>query len=63
MRVYVPSKEEDVINEILKDLYMLKKAIDYNTGAIENRIHMVDEIRNKVRTLLEEEKEGKGSGS
>lgn len=63
MRVYVPSKEEDVINEILKDLYMLKKAIDYNTGAIENRIRMVDEIRNKVRTLLEEEKEGKGSGS
>ena len=57
MRVYVPSKEEDVINEILKDLYMLKKAIDYNTGAVESRVRMVDNVRDKVKTLLEQEEE------
>ncbi len=55
MRVYVPNKEEDVINEVLKDLYMLKKAIDYNTGTPDSRIGMVDQIRDKLRTLLQDE--------
>ena len=26
MRVYVPSKQEDVITEVLKDLYLLKQS-------------------------------------
>ncbi len=56
MRVYVPDKKEGVINEILHDLYMLKKAIDYGSGTEDSRISMVDRIRDKVKTLLSENK-------
>ena len=54
MRVFVPDKKQGVINEVLKDLYMLKKAIDYDSGSIDSRCSMVDGIRDKLRGLLEE---------
>ena len=57
MRVYVPNKEEGVISEVLKDLYMLKKAIDYGSGTADSRIAMADSIRDKLKVLLKEEKE------
>ena len=57
MRVYVPDKKEGVINEVLKDLYMLKKAIDYDSGTADSRIAMADGIRDKLKVLLKEEKE------
>jgi len=53
MRVYVPDKREGVLNEALKELYMLKKAIDYATGTVDSRMSMVDNIRDKLKTLLE----------
>ena len=52
MRVYVPDKNESVINEVLKDLYMLKKAIDYDSGTADSRIAMTDNIRDKLKSLL-----------
>jgi hypothetical protein len=54
MRVFVPDKKQGVINEVLKDLYMLKKAIDYDSGTIDSRCNMVDNIRDKLRDLLEQ---------
>ena len=57
MIVYVPDKKEGVINEVLKDLYMLKKAIDYGSGTADSRIAMADSIRDKLKVLLKEEKE------
>ena len=57
MRVYIPSKKESLINEVLKDLYMLKKAIDYGSGTADSRIAMADGIRDKLKVLLKEEKE------
>jgi len=57
MRIYVPDKKENVINEVLKDLYMLKKAIDYGSGTADSRIAMTDSIRDKLKTLLTEELE------
>ena len=54
MRVFVPDKRQDVLNEVLKDLYMLKKAIDYDSGTADSRCGMVDSIRDKLRDLLEE---------
>jgi len=54
MRVYVPNKKESVINEVLKDLYMLKKAIDYGSGTADSRIAMTDNIRDKLKSLLDE---------
>tara|TARA_R100000008_G_scaffold27625_1_gene15322 strand:+ start:256 stop:438 length:183 start_codon:yes stop_codon:yes gene_type:complete len=58
MRVYVPDKKEGVINEVLQELYMLKKAIDYGSGTPDSRIGMIDRIRDKLRTLLTEKKQG-----
>jgi len=54
MKVYVPNKKANVISEVMQDLYMLKKAIDYESGTVDNRINMVDRIRDKLRVLLEE---------
>jgi len=58
MRVYVPDKKEHVINEVLQELYMLKKAIDYGSGTPDSRIGMIDRIRDKLKTLLSKEKAG-----
>jgi hypothetical protein len=61
MRIYVPDKKESVINEVLKDLYMLKKAIDYGSGTADSRIAMTDNIRDKLKKLLAEvEKQTEG---
>ena len=57
MRVYVPDKKEGVINEVLQELYMLKKAIDYGSGTPDSRIGMIDNVRDKLKTLLNEWKE------
>jgi len=54
MRIYVPDKKESVINEVLKDLYLLKKAIDYGSGTADSRIAMADNIRDKLKVLLTE---------
>ena len=54
MKVYVPDKKVNVVNEVMQDLYMLKKAIDYNSGTPDNRMSMVDGIRDKLRVLLTE---------
>ena len=57
MRVYVPDKEENVISEVLQDLYMLKKAIDYDSGTPDSRMASVDSIRDKLKSLLKEKKQ------
>ena len=58
MRVYVPDKNENVINEVLQELYMLKKAIDYGSGTPDSRIGMIDKIRDKLKSLLVKKKQG-----
>jgi len=60
MKIYVPDKKEGVINEVLQELYMLKKAIDYGSGTADSRIGMVDRVRDKLKTLLAENKKGEG---
>ena len=57
MRVYVPDKKENVINEVLQELYMLKKAIDYGSGTPDSRMGMIDRVRDKLKALLKEAKE------
>ena len=59
MRVYVPDKREHVIADVLQELYMLKKAIDYGSGTPDSRIGMVDKIRDRLQALLKEYKEAK----
>ena len=55
MRVYVPSKQEDVIAEVLKDLYLLKQSIEHAASTSEARAAAVDKIRDKLKELLQKE--------
>ena len=55
MRVYVPDKKYNTINEVLKELYLLRQSIDYQSGTVDSRLALVDKIRAKIQTLIEEE--------
>ena len=55
MRVYIPDKKDAVINEALKDLYLLRQAVDFESGNVDSRLKMIDSIRSKLRRLVEEE--------
>ena len=56
MRVYVPDKRENTINEVLKELYLLRQSIDFQVSTVDSRLAMIDKIRNQLKTLLEEQK-------
>tara|TARA_R110002074_G_scaffold349552_3_gene520105 strand:- start:24 stop:209 length:186 start_codon:yes stop_codon:yes gene_type:complete len=55
IRVFVPDKREAMLNEVLKDLYLLRQSIDYQSGTADSRLKMVDSIRSRLRTLLDKE--------
>ena len=55
IREFVPDKREAVLNEVLKELYLLRQSIDYQSGTADSRLKMVDKIRSKLRTLIEKE--------
>jgi DNA polymerase sigma len=54
MRVYVPDKRENTINEILKELYLLRQSVDFQSSTVDSRLAMIDKIRNQLKILLEE---------
>ena len=53
-RVYVPDKRNTIIKEVLKDLYLLKQAINYQSGTADSRLNMVDNIRDKLKMSIVE---------
>tara|TARA_R110000824_G_scaffold187995_2_gene369318 strand:+ start:4634 stop:4819 length:186 start_codon:yes stop_codon:yes gene_type:complete len=59
LRVFVPDKRDTAINEALKELYLLRQAIDYQSGTAGTRLSMVDKIRSKLRSLLDEDSQEK----
>ena len=54
MRVYVPDKREGLINDVLKDLYLLRQSIDFDSCTTDSKLKMIDKIRNQLKSLLEE---------
>ncbi len=54
MRVYVPDRHEKVINEILKDLYLLKQTIEHQSGTVRYQSDLVEKIRTRLYNMLEE---------
>jgi len=52
MRVYVPDKSDAVINEVLKELYLLRQSIEHEAGSVKSRLKSVDKIRNALQDLL-----------
>ena len=53
MRVYVPDPKDEVIREVLKELYLLRQAIDFQSGTPDSRIKLVNTIRAKLSGLIE----------
>ncbi len=53
MRVYVPDKRDKVITEVLKELYLLRQSVDFQSGTPDSRIKLIDSIRGKLLDLTE----------
>jgi hypothetical protein len=49
--VYVPDKRENLVQEALSDLYLLRQAVDYQSGTTDSRLSMIDKIRNKLQRV------------
>ena len=53
MKVYDPRKESKILREVLKDLYLLKQAIEHQSGTPESRIKMLDKINQKIKSVVD----------
>jgi len=62
MRVYEPNKDVDLLNDVLKELYLIRIAVDHQSLNVSNIIKMIDQTRDKVRTVvkIKEQKDGRG---
>jgi len=57
VRIYVPDKKEGIISEALKELYLLRQSIDFDSCTAASKLNMVDKIRMLVQSLEQELKE------
>ena len=62
MRVYEPNKDVDLLNDVLKELYLIRMAVDHQSSNVTNVLKMIDVARDKVRSVIDtkEEKNGRG---
>ena len=62
MRVYEPNKDVDLLNDVLKELYLIRMAVDHQSLNVSNIIKMIDQTRDKVRSVvkIKEQKDGRG---
>ena len=52
MRVYEPNKDIDVLNDVLKELYLIRMAVDHQSSNVTNVLKMIDQARDKVRSVI-----------
>ena len=57
LRVYIPNKRDEIINEVLSDLYLLKQAVELQATKVSSRLDLIDKIRVKLKQVLEVEDE------
>ena len=53
MRVYIPNKRDEIINEVLSDLYLLKQAVELQATKVSSRLNLIEKIREKLQQVLE----------
>ena len=53
MRVYIPNKRDEIINEVLTDLYLLKQAVELQATKVSSRLDLIEKIREKLQQVLE----------
>ena len=52
MRVYEPNKDIDILNDVLKELYLIRMAVDHQSSNVTNVLKMIDQARDKVRSVI-----------
>jgi len=52
MKVYEPRKDVALLEEALKELYLLRQAIDHQGGTVDSRLKIADQLRNKIQAAL-----------
>jgi hypothetical protein len=62
MRVYEPNKDVDLLNDVLKELYLIRMAVDHQSSNVTNVLKMIDVARDKIRSVIDikEQKNGRG---
>ena len=53
MRVYIPNKRDEIINEVLSDLYLLKQAVELQATKVSSRLDLIEKIKEKLQQVLE----------
>ena len=53
MRVYIPNKRDEIINEVLRDLYLLKQAVELQATKVSSRLNLIDKIRVNLQQVVE----------
>ena len=60
MRVYTPEKSVSILQDVLRELYLLKQAVEHQAQSVESRLKMIDKIRIKIQEVIDlEESESK----
>ena len=62
MRVYEPNKDVSLLNDVLKELYLIRIAVDNQSSNVTNVLKMIDQVRDKLRTVVDikEQEDGRG---
>ncbi len=53
MRVYEPDRDRSTFQAILKELYVLRQAIDHQALSVDERVKMIDKIRHEIQQVAQ----------
>jgi len=53
MRVYEPDRDRSAFQTILKELYVLRQAIDNQALSVDERLRMIDKIRRELQQVAQ----------
>ena len=53
MRVYEPDRDRSAFQMILKELYVLRQAIDHQALTVDERVRMIDKIRRELQQVAQ----------
>ena len=53
MRIYDPQKATTILREVMKELYLLKQAVEYQQLSVGFRTQLVAKVRAKIAEALE----------
>ena len=57
MRVYTPEKTVSILEDALKELYLLKQAVDHQSATVDSQLKMLQGVRTKIKKVISMEEE------